>query len=95
MQPSWEPYVAVLGETEGGEGGGGGGCGATYRFGQWDIKGEGGRPGATTRAACCELDLCLISNVLVYCTDEDSAEVLRGLRHTRTRRMNPPQSNRR
>ena len=47
----------------------------TYRFAQWDIK-----AGVTAQdAAGGTLDLCLVSNVLVYCTDEPSADVLAAL----------------
>jgi len=72
LQPSWEPYLLALPEPAEAEAGGGG---TTYRFAQWDIK-----AGVDARdAAGGPLDLCLVSNVLVYCSDEPSAAVLAAL----------------
>ena len=49
---------------------------AAYSFAQWNIKEA---VDAVTRSACPRLDVCLISNVLVYCTDEPTADVLTAL----------------
>ena len=67
LQPTWEPYVLALPSAR---------SSATYSFAQWNIKEA---VDAVTRSSCPRLDVCLISNVLVYCTDEPTAEVLTAL----------------
>ena len=67
LQPSWVSYVHALP---------GAASSARYSFAQWDVN--GGRDAVTT-AALGSLDLCIISNVLVYCTDEPTADVLAAL----------------
>ena len=67
LQPSWEPYVLALPSAS---------STAAYSFAQWNIKET---VDAVTRSACPRLDVCLISNVLVYCTDEPTADVLTAL----------------
>ena len=67
LQPSWEPYVLALPcDTSK----------AAYSFGQWNIKGE---VDALAASKCASLELGMISNVLVYCTDEATADVLTAL----------------
>jgi hypothetical protein len=78
LQPSWDPFVRALPEPMGGESESEHameGADTTYRFAQWDIKAGVG----ACEAAGSAIDLCLISNVLVYCTDEPSADVLTSL----------------
>ena len=67
LQPSWEPYVKALQTPR---------SLASYSFHQWDIKAE---VDAVTASGLECLDLCIISNVLVYCTDERTADVLSDL----------------
>ena len=67
LQPSWAPYVKALQTPR---------SLASYSFHQWDIKAE---VDAVTASGLECLDLCIISNVLVYCTDERTADVLSDL----------------
>jgi len=53
-----------------------------YRFAQYDLHGERKPTEAAGRE---RLDICIISNVLNYCTDEDSAELLTNLLRNGTR----------
>ena len=69
LQPSWDVYVAELGKHSE----------YPYKFEQWDIKGEVDALTAAARSGFDCLDLCIISNVFVYCTDEKSADVLTAL----------------
>mmetsp|Transcript_3770 Transcript_3770/g.8150 ORF Transcript_3770/g.8150 Transcript_3770/m.8150 type:complete len:460 (-) Transcript_3770:209-1588(-) len=66
LQPSWEPYVLELGKRSP----------HSYSFAQWDVHSG---VGAAQRSGLGSLDLCIISNVLVYCTDEQTADVLTDL----------------
>ena len=63
LQPSWEPYVAALAGT--------GRPDVTYGFAQWDIH-EGD---ALSTSGLSAIEVCVVSNVLVYCTDEPTADV--------------------
>lgn len=67
LQPTWAPYVSALrtGHSR-----------AQYTFHQWDIKKA---VDAVTASGLERIDLCVISNVLVYCTDENTADVLTAL----------------
>ena len=67
LQPTWEPYVLALPDAK---------SQAEYSFAQWNIKEA---VDAVTRSGLPRIDLCLISNVLVYCTDEATADVLTSL----------------
>eukprot|EP00908_Phaeocystis_cordata_P023585 Transcript_6046.p1 GENE.Transcript_6046~~Transcript_6046.p1 ORF type:complete len:517 (-),score=162.86 Transcript_6046:113-1663(-) len=76
LQPSWEPYLEVLEQNQGvGGEGGGGRQRATYRFGQWNIRSESAIADVLACTSGGPPDLCMVSNVLVYCTDEASADV--------------------
>merc|ERR1712087_257955 len=66
LQPTWEPYVLELGTNSP----------HRYSFAQWDIH-SGIDP--VERSGCGPIHLCIISNVLVYCTDEQTADVLTSL----------------
>uniref|UniRef100_A0A7S2FQC7 Uncharacterized protein n=1 Tax=Haptolina brevifila TaxID=156173 RepID=A0A7S2FQC7_9EUKA len=67
LQPSWGPYVQALHSARGTE---------KYTFHQWNINGG---IDALTASGLPALDLCIISNVLVYCTDQPTADVLHEL----------------
>ncbi len=71
LQPSWDAYVDELARHST----------HSYGFAQWDIKGEEDALEAAERLGCDRLDLCIISNVFVYCTDEQTADVLSALLH--------------
>uniref|UniRef100_A0A7S4FAZ1 Uncharacterized protein n=1 Tax=Chrysotila carterae TaxID=13221 RepID=A0A7S4FAZ1_CHRCT len=67
LQPSWAPYVHALGEDSL----------HNYSFAQWDVHADESAVLATRRACGAEsIQLCLISNVMVYCSDEATADVL-------------------
>ena len=72
LQPSWAPYVQSLRGRS---------SSAAYSFAQWDVHAAIGALAASARAdpACDGLELCVISNVMVYCTDEATADVLAAL----------------
>lgn len=72
LQPSWEPYVKALRGPD---------SSATYSFAQWDAHAGVAVLAASAHAdaACDGLEVCLISNVLVHCTDEPTADVLAAL----------------
>ncbi|KOO24615.1 hypothetical protein Ctob_000662 [Chrysochromulina tobinii] len=72
LQPSWEPYVKALRGPS---------SSATYSFAQWDAHAGVAVLAASAHAdaACDGLEVCLISNVLVHCTDEPTADVLAAL----------------
>ena len=72
LQPTWERYVKVLKGPD---------SAASYSFAEWDVHAgvEALERSAAADAACTGLELCVISNVLVYCTDEQTADVLSSL----------------
>lgn len=67
LQPTWEPYVRGLPGRD---------SKAQYSFAPYNIK-EGIH--AVECSGFPRIDLCLISNLLVYCSDEPTADVLTDL----------------
>jgi hypothetical protein len=64
LQPTWEPYVLALPDHN---------STAQYSFAQWNIKDS---IDAVKCSGFPRIDLCIISNLLVYCSDEQTANVL-------------------
>jgi len=66
LQPSWATYVKSLG--------------AQYDFAQWDVHGSGAAPILGERGVDPNVTtVCMLSNILCYCSDEQTAELFSGL----------------
>lgn len=63
LQPTWEPYVLALPAHD---------SRAQYSFAQWNVKDDD----TIQCSGFPRVDVCIISNLLVYCTDESTADVL-------------------